>query len=73
MFELFHFSEIFCTSKRTIARKIKNLTPILKLKDKKIRKHFYTIEEAKFIIFSIGIPPNNEFNRQLKDKYPNLF
>lgn len=73
MFKISDFAAIFCTSERTINRRIKKLTPILKLSDQKQRKHFYTVQEANFIIKSIGIPPNNEFNRQLKDKYKDLF
>jgi len=73
MFKISDFASIFCTSERTINRRIKKITPILKLADKKQRKHFYTLQEANFIIKSIGIPPNNEFNRQLNTKYKGLF
>jgi Golgi nucleoside diphosphatase len=73
MFKIPDFAAIFCTSERTINRRLKKLTPILKKFDTRKRKHFYSLEEAKYIINQIGIPPNNEFNRQLKANYPNLF
>jgi hypothetical protein len=73
MYTLNDFSIIFCTSKRTIARRIIKITPILKIVNQKQRKHFYTENEANMIIKCIGIPPNNEYNRQLKDERPNLF
>jgi hypothetical protein len=73
MFTLDNFAAIFCVDKRTIKRKISKIAPILKNFDTKKRKHFYTEIEANFVIKSIGIPPNNEFNRQLRDKYVNLF
>jgi len=73
MFRISDFAIIFCTSESTISRRIKKILPILKLADQKQRKHFYTLDEANFIIKSIGIPPNNEFNRQLSIKYKDLF
>jgi hypothetical protein len=73
MFTLNNFADIFCVDKRTIERKISKIAPILKNFSSKKRKHFYTESEANFVIKTIGLPPNNEFNRQLKDKYPNLF
>lgn len=73
MFKISDFATIFCTGERTISNKIRKFTPLLKIKDKKQRKHFYTVEEAKYIIFCIGLPPNNEYNRKLKEKYKDLF
>lgn len=73
MYTLDDFSTIFCTSKRTIARRIMKITPILKISKQQQRKHFYTENEANMIIKCIGIVPDNEYNRQLKDQRPNLF
>lgn len=73
MFTLKDFSEIFCCSIRTIDRKIIKIKPIIKKFALDHRKHFYTIDEANFIIKHIGNHPNNDFNRQLADKYPDLF
>lgn len=73
MFTLQDFADIYCTSIRTINRRITKILPFFKDFDLKRRKHFYTIEEAKQIIKSIGIPPNNKFNGQIKAQYPELF
>jgi len=73
MFTLKDFSEIFCCSVRTIDRKIIKIKPIFKKFAPDHRKHFYTTAEANVIIKHIGIPPNNDFNRQLADKMPDLF
>jgi len=73
MFTLDNFADIFCVDKRTIERKISKIAPILKNFATNKRKHFYTEAEANFVIKTIGIPPNNEFNRQLSERYPNLF
>jgi predicted RecB family nuclease len=73
MFTLKDFSNIFCCSVRTIDRRIIKIKPFFKKFDPDKRKHFYTTDEANKLIKIIGIPPNNEFNRQLADKYPELF
>lgn len=73
MFTLDNFATIFCCSKSNIEKKIKKTTLILKNFDNKKRKHFYNQTEANFIIKSIGIPPDNEFNRKLAIMYPLLF
>ena len=73
MFTLKDFADIFCLSVRSIDRRIIKIKPFLKKFNTESRKHFYTPEEANFIIKHIGIPPNNEFNRQLEAKHPELF
>lgn len=73
MFTLKDFSTIFCCSIRTINRRIIKIKPLFKKFNTNTRKHFYTIDEANKLIKIIGIPPNNEFNRQLADKLPELF
>lgn len=73
MFTINDFQTIFCTSKSTIEKKIKKITPLFKNFDPKKRKHFYTENEANFVIKHIGTVPNNEYNRTLSVKYPNLF
>lgn len=73
MFTLKDISDIFCCSKSSIEKKVKKITPIFKNFDNKKRKHFYNQTEASFLIKSIGIPPDNEFNRKLGSIYPLLF
>ena len=73
MFTISDFQTIFCTSKSTIEKRIKKITPLFKNFDLKKRKHFYTDKEANFVIKHIGIPPNNEYNRTLAVKHPELF
>ena len=73
MFTLKDFSAIFCCSVRTIERRIIKIKPIFKKFELNKRKHFYSTDEANAIIKHIGIPPDNEFNRQLADKNINLF
>lgn len=73
MLTLKDFSDIFCCSVRTIDRRIIKIKPIFKKFALDHRKHFYTIAEANVIIKHIGIPPKNEFNRQLADNMPDLF
>ena len=73
MFKFEDIANIFCISKRTIERKIQKISPLFKNFDKKKRKHNYTFEETQIVIKSIGIPPQNEFNRHLIRIYPNLF
>jgi hypothetical protein len=73
MFTLDNFAAIFCVDKRTIERKIRKIAPILKNFDTKKKKYYYTENEANFVIKTIGIPPDTNFNRQLADRYPNLF
>ena len=73
MFKINDFADIFCCSKRTIEAKVQKLVPLLKIAGNTKRKHFYTIEEAQYIIRNIGIPPDNQFNRNLMLKFPNLF
>lgn len=73
MFTLKDFSNIFCCSVRTIDRRIIKIKPIFKNFAPDQRKHFYSMAEANAIIKYIGIPPNNDFNRQLADKMPDLF
>ena len=73
MFTIKDFSTIFCTSKSTIEKRIRKITPLFKNFDPKKRKHFYNESEANFVIKQLGIPPNNEFNRTLAAKYKLLF
>jgi len=73
MFKVQDFANIFCVGKKTIERKIQQINPLFKNFDKKKRKHNYTFEEAKIVINLIGIPPQNDFNRQIVLNYPNLF
>lgn len=73
MFTITDFQMIFCTSKSTIEKRIKKITPLFKNFDLKKRKHFYNEQEANFVIKQIGTPPNNEYNRNLAVKHPNLF
>lgn len=36
-------------------------------------KHFYTIEESKVVIKTVGLPPETKILEQYRSKYPELF
>ena len=73
MFTINDFSTIFCVSKRTMERKVAKHVLLLKKFDTSKKKHFYTLDEAKYMINCLGIPPDTEKNRQILRSYPDLF
>jgi hypothetical protein len=73
MFRISDFATIFCCSKSLIEKKIKKYTPMLKKYEPNKRKHFYSIEEANFLIKCIGKVPENSFNHNLTTKFPEIF
>ena len=73
MFTISDFSAIFCVSKRTMEARVAKYVLLLKKFDTSKRKHFYTLEEAKYMIRCLGVPPDTEFNRKLIRSYPDLF
>lgn len=73
MFKISDFAELFCCSKIKIKKKIAKYTPMLKNYDPKKRKHFYSIQEANFIIKCIGNPPDNKYKYNLSILFPDLF
>lgn len=72
MFTVQDFATMYCCSKRTIEYKIRTVTILFKNFNAKKRKRFYTVTEAKQVIESIGMLPNNEHNRKLTDVYFDL-
>jgi hypothetical protein len=73
MFKLIDLANLFCISKRTMERRIKTILPILRKFNPNSHKHFYNIEDAKNVIKHVGIPPENEYTRQIRAKFPELF
>jgi len=73
MFRLIDLANLFCISKRTMYRRINKILPILRKFNPKTHKHFYDLEDAKNVIKNVGIPPENEYTRQIRAKFPELF
>jgi hypothetical protein len=73
MFKVKDFAEIFCCSYSSIHKKVREINPLFKKFKPNTRIHTYNVDQAKIIIRNIGIPPDNEFNRNLVAKFPELF
>lgn len=72
MLKIDDFATIYCLTKSSIEKKLKPLLPIFKKFQPKKRKTRYTIAEANIVFRQLGIPPRNEYNRNLKAKWPEL-
>lgn len=63
---------IYCCSTKTIHRKLDSIKSEIKSKDQK-RKRIYEASECKLLILILGFPPDNTYNRQLRDTHKDLF
>jgi transcriptional antiterminator len=63
---------IYCCSTKTIHRKLDSVKSELKTKSQK-RKRIYEASECKLLIQLLGFPPDNNYNRLLRDTHKDLF
>lgn len=72
-FDIDFFCDITCRSKRDLERKIAPVAQIIKAFRGGQRIYKYDFKEAQTVFNFFGEMPNNEHNRQVLKKYPNLF